>query len=100
MMNVSIINPIKEYLKTQPVERAWVFGSFSRGEERSDSDIDLLVEYDRKNQHVGLFTIINIKQQLQQLVGREIDLVENGTLMSFAQKSAEKDKILIYERAN
>lgn len=99
MINVSIINPIKEYLKTQPVERAWVFGSFSRGEERSDSDIDLLVEYDRKNQRVGLFTIINIKQQLQQLVGREIDLVENGTLMSFAQKSAEKDKILIYERA-
>lgn len=100
MINVSIINPIKEYLKTQPIERAWVFGSFSRGEERSDSDIDLLVEYDRKNQRVGLFTIINIKQQLQQLVGREIDLVENGTLMSFAQKSAEKDKILIYERAN
>lgn len=99
-MNISIINPIKDFLKTQPVERAWVFGSFSRGEERSDSDIDLLVEYDRKNQHVGLFTIINIKQQLQQLVGREIDLVENGTLMSFAQKSAEKDKILIYERAN
>lgn len=99
-MNVSIINPIKEYLKTQPIERAWVFGSFSRGEERSDSDIDLLVEYDRKNQHVGLFTIINIKQQLQQLVGRDIDLVENGTLMTFAQKSAEKDKILIYERTN
>lgn len=99
-MNVSIINPIKEYLKTQPIERAWVFGSFSRGEERSDSDIDLLVEYDRKNQHVGLFTIINIKQQLQQLVGRNIDLVENGTLMTFAQKSAEKDKILIYERTN
>lgn len=100
MINVSIINPIKEYLKTQPIERAWVFGSFSRGEERSDSDIDLLVEYDRKNQHVGLFTIINIKQQLQQLVGRNIDLVENGTLMTFAQKSAEKDKILIYERTN
>ena len=32
------------------------------------------------------------------LLGRKVDLVEDGQLMSFAQPSAEKDKILIYER--
>lgn len=98
-MNVSIINRIKEYLKTQPVQKAWVFGSFSRGEEREDSDIDLLVQYDRTNQKVGLFTIIKIQQQLQQIVGRNVDLVEEGTLMPFAVQSANNDKILIYERS-
>lgn len=98
-MNTSIINPIKEYLKTQPVQKAWVFGSFSRGEERDDSDIDLLVQYDRTNQKVGLFTIIKIQQQLQQIVGRNVDLVEDGTLMPFAVQSANNDKILIYERS-
>lgn len=97
-MNSSIINHLKEYLKTQPIQKAWVFGSFSRGEERADSDIDLLVQYDRTNQKVGLFTIIRIQQQLEQIVGRNVDLVEEGTLMPFAVQSANNDKILIYER--
>lgn len=99
-MNSAITNHIKEYLKTQPVQKAWVFGSFSRGEERADSDIDLLVQYDRTNHKVGLFTIIRIQQQLEQIVGRNVDLVEEGTLMPFAVQSANNDKILIYERSN
>lgn len=97
-MNSAIVNRIKEYLKTQPILKAWVFGSFSRGEERADSDIDLLVQYDRTNQKVGLFTIIRIQQQLEQILGRNVDLVEDGTLMPFAVQSANNDKILIYER--
>lgn len=97
-MKNKIIGQIQTVLSTQPVEKAWVFGSFSRGEERPDSDIDLLVRYDRKNNSVGLFTIIRIKQQLQELLGREIDLVEDGTLMPFAVESANNDKILVYER--
>lgn len=91
---------ICEYLQTQPVQKAWLFGSFSRNEERPDSDVDIIVEYDRKNNKVGLFTIIRIKQQLEQITGRNIDLVEEGTLMPFAQESANHDKILIYERRN
>ena len=31
---------IAEYFKTQPVLKAWLFGSYSRGEERPDSDVD------------------------------------------------------------
>lgn len=77
-----------------------MFGSFSRGEEREDSDLDLLVQYDRSQQRVGLFTIIRIQQHLQQMLGRKIDLVEDGTLMPFAIESANRDKILIYERAD
>ena len=43
---------IAEYFKTQPVLKAWLFGSFSRGEEREDSDVDLLILPD-KSQHTG-----------------------------------------------
>lgn len=98
-MNPSIVNNIKEYLKSQPVQKAWVFGSFSRDEEREESDIDLLVQYDRTTHKVGLFTIIRIQQQLEQIVGRNVDLVEEGTLLPFAVQSANNDKILIYERS-
>lgn len=35
---------IAEYFKTQPVLKAWLFGSYSRGEERPDSDVDIHVD--------------------------------------------------------
>ena len=47
---------IADYFKTQPVSRAWLFGSFARGEETPDSDIDILVEYD-KDAKITLRTI-------------------------------------------
>ncbi len=99
-MSQPYIEPIKEYFDTMPIKKAWVFGSFSRGEEREDSDIDILVQYDRSQQRVGLFTIIGIQQHLQQMLGRNVDLVEDGTLMPFAVESANRDKILIYERGD
>ena len=40
-----LIPQIQAYLATQPVERAYLFGSCSRGEETPDSDVDLLVTY-------------------------------------------------------
>ena len=44
---------IADYFKTQPVLKAWLFGSFARGEETEDSDLDILVEYD-KNARISL----------------------------------------------
>lgn len=99
-MDSRVTETIRKYFMTQPIQKAWVFGSFSRGEEREDSDIDLLVQYDRANCRVGLFTMIRIKQRLQEILGREVDLVEDGSLLPFAVESANHDKILIYERGN
>lgn len=97
-MNTKIVENIQKYLRTQPVKKAWLLGSYSRGEETSESDVDILVQYDRKNYRVGLFTIVSIKQQLQELLGCEVDLVEDGSLLPFAVDSANRDKVLIYER--
>lgn len=89
---------IKDYLAAKPVKKAWLFGSCSRGEDGPNSDVDLLVVYD-ENAHVTLFTIGGMYMELKELLGREIDLVEEGTLLPFAVESAERDKLLIYERA-
>lgn len=90
-------NAIAEYLKTQPVLKAWIFGSFARGEDTPWSDIDILVEYDRK-QTVGLMKIAGIKNNLEDILDRNVDLVENGTLRPYAVESVNHDKKLIYER--
>ncbi len=89
---------IADYFKTQPVLKAWLFGSFSRGEEREDSDVDLLILPD-KSQHFSLFTLSAMYEDLRNLIGRDVDLITDGGLMPFARESADHDKILIYERA-
>ena len=89
---------IANYFKTQPVLKAWIFGSYSRGEQREDSDIDILILPD-KSQHFSLFTLSGIYEDLKDLLGIEVDLITEGGLMPFARESADRDKILIYERA-
>lgn len=39
-MDTSIINKVREFFRTKPIEKAWLFGSFSRGEEGPDSDVE------------------------------------------------------------
>ena len=53
MSTKAMIQLIADYFKTQPVLKAWLFGSFARGEETEDSDLDILVEYD-KNARISL----------------------------------------------
>ena len=98
-MDTEMIKTIQEYFKTQPVLKAWLFGSYARGEETPESDVDILVVYD-DSKPVGLMKIANIYVNLKKLLNREIDLVEEGTLLPFAVESANRDKKLIYERAS
>ena len=97
-MNVNVIDNIRQYFSTQPVRKAWLFGSFSRGEETAQSDVDILVEFDRSGKPVTLLTYARMWRELEERLGRNVDLVEDGTLKSYAVESANHDKRLIYER--
>ena len=88
---------IAEYFKTQPVLKAWLFGSYARGEETPESDVDILFTPDM-SQHFSLFTLGGMYMDLKDLLGREVDLVPEGSLLPFALETAERDKKLIYER--
>ena len=94
-MDSGIVKQISAYFATQPVQRAWLFGSYARGEQREDSDIDILVAFDP---HVGLFKYAAIYTDLKELLNREVDLVQEGALKPYAAATADRDKILIYER--
>ena len=59
---------IADYFKTQPVLKAWLFGSYSRGEQRPWSDVDILVQYDRSHP-IGLLKIAGMKVDLEPLRG-------------------------------
>lgn len=97
MTTSGIQNKVANYFKSQPVLKAWLFGSFSRNEQTPDSDVDIIVLLD-KSHPIGL-KFFGMWNDLEELLGRKVDLVSEGTLLPFAQESAEKDKILIYERS-
>jgi hypothetical protein len=96
MSTKAMIQLIADYFKTQPVLKAWLFGSFSRGEETPDSDVDILVVLD-ESQHVGM-KFFGMYEDLKALLGRNVDLVTDRSLASFARESVDRDKILVYER--
>ncbi len=99
MSREAIQQTIAEYFKTQPVLKAWLFGSYARGEETEDSDVDLLVKFDR-SLPIGLFAYIRMHRELEEKLGRKVDLIEEGTLRPAAQKTANRDLKVIYERSN
>ena len=90
---------ILKYLQEQPISKAWIFGSFSRGEETPESDIDIMVTF-LPGSKVGLFKFNQIKEDLEKLTGRSIDLVTETSLLPFASASVMADRKLIYERAS
>ena len=98
MRNPVIIDLLRKYFSTQPVLKAWLFGSFSRGEETQDSDVDIIVSLD-KSKPIGL-KFFGMWSDLEELLGRKVDLVSEGPLLPFAKESAERDKFLVYERTN
>ena len=94
-----LLPSFRRYFQEMPILRAWLFGSYSRGEETSDSDIDILVDYDNSKGLVSLFKMGGMVMDLTEIAGCRVDLVDNRGLKDFARNSVETDKILIYERA-
>lgn len=94
---VQMFASIQRYLAKTQIIRAWVFGSFARLEETDASDLDLLVDYD-DSQPLSLLGTIRYQLDIQDIIGREVDLIENGCLKPFALATAERDKYMIYER--
>ena len=84
------LNPI---LHRNGVVRASVFGSFARGEEGQDSDIDLLVELDEPK---GLLFLAGLKFDLEEATGRKIDLLTYRAVNPLLKEYIHKDEIRIY----
>jgi len=98
-MTKALVNKLQNFFPAYPVEKAWVFGSYARGEQTRKSDIDVLVRF-VKNKPITLIDYAKIMNNLSDVLHKKVDLVQEGTLYNFAKNSVEKDKILIYERTN
>ena len=87
---------IADYFKTQPVLKAWLFGSFARGDESSLSDVDILVQFDEGG--VSLLKHAAMICELEKILNRPVDIVPEKMLRPRVRENVEQDKKLIYER--
>jgi len=71
-----------------------LFGSVARGEETPESDVDLLVKFDKKRK-VGLFDLAEIQGEFERRLGRKVDLVTK--MNKYVKPYADKDLRTIYE---
>jgi uncharacterized protein len=82
-------------LERMGVVHAAIFGSVARGEERPDSDIDILVEVNPSV--VGsIFAYGGIQQALEDWIGRPVDLAGRDRLRPGVAAEAERDQILAF----
>lgn len=93
-----ILKEIKIYFSKKPINKAWIFGSFARNSDISfDSDIDILVEFEKPNK-ITLFDLIEMKNELSDKTGREIDLVEEGQELKSMSHQIQGEKVLVYAK--
>lgn len=90
------IELIQDYFKAQPVLKAYLFGSYVRGEATAESDIDILVDLDY-SQNIGL-EFIQMQIDLQNLLAKKVDLVSARGLSKYVQPIIDTEKRLIYNQ--
>lgn len=78
------------------VSRAWLFGSYARGENTPLSDIDIMIDVPAE-QKFTLFDIAEVQEQLQKLLNLKVDVVMLGGLHSGIRERIKNEMLLIYE---
>ena len=71
-----------------------VFGSYSRGEQKEKSDMDILVEFSRRK---SLLDLVRIERQLSQIIGVKVDLVTEGSVSPYIIDNIKKELKVIYD---
>jgi predicted nucleotidyltransferase len=95
-LDSSKIDSINTYFSNRPVLKAYLFGSYVRGEADSESDIDILVDLDYSKK-IGL-QFIQMKIDLEKLLHAKVDLVSSNGISKYMKSSVDGEKQLIYAK--
>ena len=83
------------------VNKLFVFGSILTERFNKESDIDLVVDFNKEDITDYFDNYYNLKDSLQEVLGREVDLLEEQAIKNpYLRKSVDSSKMLIYERAS
>lgn len=87
---------IAELCRAHDIALLRLFGSTVRGEERGDSDIDLLVRFSTRK---TLIDLIRIEEAFEEALGRNVDMVTEAALSPYIRDRVLREARVLYERA-
>ena len=95
------ITILRKYLSTKAdaygITKIGIFGSVARNEQTEDSDVDVCVEMKKPD----LFTMVHIKEELQELFGKPVDIVRlRNNMNPMLLKQIKRDGIYAWQRPN
>jgi len=76
------------------VRKIGLFGSYARGEERTDSDLDVLVEFEKRK---SLLTLVRIERELSEHIGVKVDLLTEQAISPYLVDRIKADLKVIYQ---
>jgi predicted nucleotidyltransferase len=89
---IAVLRGHENELRAAGVVRLSLFGSTARGHQRPDSDVDLLAAFDSARR-ISLLTAAGIEQQISRMLGRSVELVEEGTLKPRVRERVEAEAV-------
>jgi uncharacterized protein len=81
-------------LRRLGVEHLYLFGSTARGEAREDSDIDLFFDYERGK--LGLFELMDVKEETTRILGRKADIMTRDSLHKVLRSQIEASALQVF----
>jgi uncharacterized protein len=91
------LEKLRDILRSHHINKAYVFGSASKGKLRKDSDVDILVSFDGLPFEGYAENFWDLEDQLTSLFKRKVDIVPEHTLRNpYFVNSVRKNRILIY----
>jgi predicted nucleotidyltransferase len=80
------------------VKRVAIFGSFARGEEAAQSDVDLLITLKPMGQRPPLgLKWFGLEEDLSRVLGRKVDLISEKALSPYIRPYVQKEMVILYD---
>ena len=88
-----IKDTIIQILRGYGAKKISIFGSFARGEDRPESDIDIIVRFEKPK---SLLQLIHIEEEIKKAVQHNIDLLTENSINPYLIDSIRRDEVVIY----
>ncbi|NMC58847.1 MAG: nucleotidyltransferase family protein [Candidatus Methanofastidiosa archaeon] len=92
--HTELYQKIEEFLIKKGAKKISIFGSYSRGEETNNSDIDILVLF---NDRKSLFDLVEIEYELEEIIGVKVDLLTEKFISPYMIDDIRKEMVVIHE---
>jgi predicted nucleotidyltransferase len=94
MNKTELIKYLTDYLKSQGVEKASLFGSAARNEDTTESDIDILVQLPKGK---SLLDLVGLKLDLEESLHRNVDILTYNSVHPLIRDYIFHDAVVLYE---